>query len=190
MSENVHRTIHEATELHEKSAKGQRFTSVAIAIIAVLAALGTLFAHHRSILALSVKNEAILTQSQASDKYTKSEAKLVRSQVAQALLYAEVPRTDSARKLLQQIVQTEKQSSDDFGRRAKELEVRSGEFDKQSENILTSYETLEIATTFFEVAIVLVSISTLVRTGAFLTVGCTLSGVGIVLLIFGYFQAH
>lgn len=39
---------------------GNRLVSLAAAIVAVLAALGTLFSHHRSIAALAAKNEAIL----------------------------------------------------------------------------------------------------------------------------------
>ncbi|HTA39005.1 MAG TPA: DUF4337 family protein, partial [Candidatus Acidoferrales bacterium] len=62
--------------------------------------------------------------------------------------------------------------------------------EEQSELILKSYETLEIGTTFCEIAIVLVSISALASTRIFLTIGSTLAAIGLVFLIYGYFQAH
>jgi hypothetical protein len=188
VSENIHKTLTDANELQEKIEKGQRLTSVVIAAIAVLASLGTLFSHHRSISALTAKNQAILVQSQASDKYQKAEAKLVRSQTAQVLILAGVATDAHTKQLLQEVVVKEKESSDESSLQARELELRSDNYDHQSERILKSYETLEIATTFFEVSIVLVSVSTLVRTRAFITVGCTLSAVGLILLVFGFFQ--
>ena len=50
---------------HRAEPSAGRLLSLAAAVIAVLAALGTLFSHHRSITALAVKNEAILTQARA-----------------------------------------------------------------------------------------------------------------------------
>ncbi len=72
MSADVSRTI--------EASHGNRLVSLAAAIIAVLAALGTLYSHHRSISALSVKNAAILTQARATDTYNAYEAKQIRYQ--------------------------------------------------------------------------------------------------------------
>ena len=62
---------------------GNKLVSLAAAIIAVLAALGTLFSHHRSIAALSAKNQAILTQARATDTYNAYEAKQIRYNIYQ-----------------------------------------------------------------------------------------------------------
>src|SRR5579863_3533565 len=67
-----------------------RFVSAAMAIVAVLAALSTLFTHHRSILALAAKNKAILTQSRATDYYTSYESKQVRYDFYNALLASDL----------------------------------------------------------------------------------------------------
>jgi len=40
------------------------------------------------------------------------------------------------------------------------------------------------------VAIVLISISALVRTRIFLTIGCTVAAAGLATLLVGYFQGH
>jgi hypothetical protein len=190
VSENVHKTLIEAGERQDAIDRGHRITSVAVAVIAVLAALGTLFSHHRSISALTAKNQAILTQARASDAYNKFEAKRIRSQIVYALIQSGVPQTEQARKTLQTLADTESQSSLAFQKKANTLEAQADDFDHQSERILKSYETLEIATTFFEIAIILVSISTLVQTRWFVTAGCTLSVVGLAFLIFGFFQGH
>ena len=63
MSENVYPKFNDANERNAQLSRGgSKLVSLAAAIIAVLAALGTLFSHHRSISALTAKNEAILTQ--------------------------------------------------------------------------------------------------------------------------------
>jgi hypothetical protein len=188
VSENVHKTLTEADEAQGAAARGDRITSVVIAIVAVLAALGTLFAHHRSISALTTKNQAILSQARASDAYGKYEAKQVRFQVAQTLIASDIARTPEGRQALIALANRERDTSPDVLAKAQSLEASSEADDLLSEKVLKSYETLQLATTFFEIAIVLVSISTLVRTRAFLTVGCTVSVLGIVFLIIGYFQ--
>ncbi len=189
MSENVHRTLAEADEVRGAAVRGDRITSVVIAIVAVLAALGTLFAHHRSISALTTKNQAILSQARASDAYSKYEAKQVRYQVAQTLIASDIARTPEARQALTALANRERKTSPGVLAKAQSLEAASEDDDLLSEKVLKSYETLQLATTFFDIAIVLVSISTLVRNRAFLTVGCAISLAGIVFLIIGYFQA-
>lgn len=188
MSENVERTLSGAEELRATARSGNRAGSLAITIVAVLAALGTLFAHHRSISALNLKNQAILSQARASDAYGKYDAKLVRYQVAQVLITSGILRTDQGRKALQELADRERASSAVLLAKAQSLEASSEEDDAHSEKILKSYETLQLATTFFDIAIVLVSISTLAQTRPLLAVGCALGAIGIVLLAVGYFQ--
>ena len=189
MSENVRQTLIEADELQATASRGDRLRATVIAAVAVLAALGTLFAHHRSISALTTKNQAILAQARASDAYGKYDAKQVRYQVATTLIASGVPRTREGRRALVALADRERDTSNAVLARAQALEAASLSDETQSEKILKSYETLQLATTFFQIAIVLVSISTLVRTRGFLAVGCAVSAIGIVLLAVGYFQA-
>ncbi|HEY1655442.1 MAG TPA: DUF4337 family protein [Candidatus Tumulicola sp.] len=190
MSEGgAHKALSDASGLQRTAESGHRATAVIIAIIAVLAALGTLFTHHRSISALTAKNQAILAQARASDAYGKYDAKQVRYQVAQVLIASGLPRTAEGRRVLQALADRERDSSAALLAKAQALEASSEEDDTRSEKVLKSYETLQFGTTFFEISIVLASISTLVRARAFLSVACALSVVGIVLLIYGYFQA-
>jgi Domain of unknown function (DUF4337) len=186
MSESTHRRLSDSTEMRESSDRGNRLRSATIAVIAVLAALGTLFAHHRSIEALTSKNQAILLQARASDSYAKYEARVVRYQIAQALVAANVTGTPGGKRQLQHIVDTERKSSTDVLTKAQTLEKQSEDQDVESQHILRSYEVLQTATTFFDISIVLVSISTLVATRGFFNAACALSAIGIVLMIVGF----
>lgn len=187
MSENVHKTLTEASEI--QAGRRQRVTSVVIAVAAVLAALGTLFAHHRSISALTTKNQAILAQAKASDAYGKYEAKQVRYQIAQTLVDSGILNTDRGRKAVQKLADRENGASHALLERAQSLEAESERADLHSEEVLKSYEVLQFATTLFDISVVLVSISALVRTRALLVIGAALSVVGVVTLLFGYFRA-
>jgi hypothetical protein len=186
MSESTHRRLTESTEMRDNSDRGNRLRSATIAVIAVLAALGTLFAHHRSIEALTSKNQAILLQARASDAYAKYEARVVRYQIAQTLVAANVIGTPAGKRQLQSIAASERKSSADVLAKAQTLEKQSEQQDVESQHVLRSYEVLQTATTFFDISIVLVSISTLVATRGFFNAACALSVIGIVLMIVGF----
>lgn len=191
MSDNVYPKFNEANaRAGNLSLGGNKPVALAAAIIAVLAALGTLFSHHRSISALTAKNEAILTQSRASDRYNAYESKRVRYNVYMAFLAAGLPKAQAGKDAVKRLADREQASSLVTFADAERLEKISNDKDVRSDLILKSYETLEIGTTFCEIAIVLVSISALASTRIFLTIGSGLAAVGLAFLIFGYFQAH
>jgi hypothetical protein len=190
LSENVYPKFQEATERHEQMSSGNKLVPLAAAIIAVLAALGTLFSHHRSISALTAKNSAILTQARASDRFNAYEAKRVRYHVYSAFLAVGLPTAQAGKNTIKELAEKEQTSSLASFADAEKLEEESRHFEEQAERILKSYETLEIGTTFCEIAIVLVSISALASTRIFLTIGSGLAAFGAAFLIAGYFQAH
>ncbi len=169
---------------------GNMPVSLAAAIIAVLAALGTLFAHHRSIIALSAKNQAILAQARASDTFNAYEAKQIRYNIYRALLSTDLVRGPQVQKRLESVAEQEQSSSPAVLEKARALESQAERDDARSESILRSYETLQFATTAFEIAIVLVSISALSGTRLFLPFGCGVSVIGLALFIVGLLQAH
>lgn len=186
-----HRAFEEATERNEQlRSRRDRLVPLAAAIIAVLAALGTLFSHHRSISALSIKNEAILLQSKASDQFNYYQAKRLKYTLYSTLIAAGETRSASIRASMQKTADHEQTSSLDILSKAQTLERQATEEQERSEAILRSFETLEVATTLFEVAIVLVSISALSETRRMLYFGCGLSAAGIVVMIVGFLQAH
>ncbi len=175
-------------QLH--AAPASPLVSLAAAIFAVLAALGTLFAHHRSISALTLKNQAILVQGRATDTYNAYEAKQIRFNIYQALLATELASNPSSRARLEAIAAKERSSSPAVLERAKELEAQAQDADERAEVTLKSYETLQFATTFFEVAIVLVSISALASTRVLLPIGSAISALGLVFFVVGMLQGR
>lgn len=170
--------------------RGNKLVSLAAAIIAVLAALGTLFSHHRSIAALSAKNQAILTQARASDTYNAYEAKQTRFNIYSALIASDLVRSPQRRASLESVADTERSSSPAVLKKAQGLEEQAARDDEHSQALLKSYEILQFATTMFEVSIVLVSISALAGARLFLPLGCALSTVGLVLFAIGLLQAR
>jgi hypothetical protein len=169
---------------------GNRLVSLAAAIIAVLAALGTLFAHHRSISALSSKNQAILTQARATDTFNAYEAKQIRFNIYRALLASDLVRKAETRTRLESMADSESASAASVLQRAQDLEKQALHADERSEQILKSYETLQFATTAFEISIVLVSISALSGARLLLPLGCALSAFGLVLFTMGLVQGR
>lgn len=167
-----------------------RFVSAAVAIVAVLAALATLFTHHRSILALAAKNKAILTQSRATDYYTSFESKQVRYDFYSALLASDLVRKPDIRAYLSAASKKQAEAAEKDLKKAHELEAQAESDDVRSETILRSYEVLQFGTTMFEVSIILLSISALAKARTFIWLGCSLSTVGLGFLIFGLLQAR
>lgn len=162
-----------------------RIIGLATAIIAVLAALGTLFAHHRSIAALSSKNQAILTQARATDTYNAYEAKQIRTNIYRALLATDLVRDAQTKARLEAAADSENSSAPALLDRARAFEKQAQNDDERAERILKSYETLQLATTAFEISIVLVSISAIAGPRLFLPLGCGLSTLGLVLFFMG-----
>ena len=167
---------------------GNRLIPLAAAIIAVLAAIGTLLAHHQSIRALSVKNEAILLQSKATDQFNYYETKRLKYTVFSALLESGNVRDAAARAAFRKSADHESKSSLAVLSVARDYERRAAAAQDDSESIMKSFETLGIATTLFEISIVFVSISALSQTRLLLYLGTAVSAGGIVLTIVGYLR--
>lgn len=167
-----------------------RVNSLAAAIIAVLAALGTLFAHHRSVAALSEENKAIIAQGRAVDSYNAYEAKEIRFTIYQALIAGGVVRDGSALVRIKRVADDERRSSPAMLAESEALDQQVKDSEAHGETLMRSYETLQLATTFFEIAIVFVSIATLAQVRYFLPTGIVLSGIGLIFLATGLLQAR
>jgi hypothetical protein len=187
----AHKALEEATERHEALSSGHDWAvPLASAIIAVLAALGTMLAHHRSIQALSAKNEAVIVTTRAADRYAYYESQRTRIVIYQALVSAGIPKTPAARQALTKTADIEQTASLAVLDNAKHLEQESIRAQQRSETLLGSFETLEIATTLLEIAIVFTSISALTSSRILLWLGVGLAGVGTLLGCYGFFQAR
>jgi len=165
-------SIHPSTQ-----ASHERIVPFFTAIVAVLAALGTLYSHHRSIQALALRNDAVLLTAKASDQYNYYQTQQLKVTLYQAL---KMPKEASQEQSASLPVYSD----------AKALEERADGERDHAEALLNSFETLEIATTLFEIAIAFASIAALTYARIPLWLGAGLTLAGLVLGLYGYFQAH
>ena len=147
------------------------------AIVAVLAALGTLYSHHRSIQALALRNQAVLLTAKATDQYNHYETTQLRVTLYQLM---KMPNA----------IAEEERASIGIYNQAKSYENEAEGLQDRAVSLLTSFETLEIATTLFEISIAFASIAALTGMRLTLIVAACLCAAGLVVGIIGYFQAH
>ncbi len=183
---NAGHALDEAMERREQVAQGGILVPVAAAVIAVFAALATLFANHNSISGLAEKNEAILYQIKSADQYAYYEASRIKGHVYQALLGSGVVTVPAAQKQMATTVGTERIKAGKILKVAQADDISATEHFKDSESFMKAYEKFEVATTLFEVSIVLVSITALMRTRAMLLVAAGATLVGIVFFALGF----
>jgi hypothetical protein len=178
---NAAHAMHDASQRYEQIASGDKLVPVSAAVIAVFAALATLFAHHSSTSALAQKNEAILYQSKAADQYNYYESKRIKVQLNQALIDAGLARNGTAgRRAMEARMKKENTQAATILKKAQALDAASVTRVDRSERFLNSYENHEVAATLFEVSIVLVSVTALMRSKVLLLVagGAMLVGLG------------
>jgi len=176
---NAAQAINEANERAEQLAEGDKLIPVLAAIIAVFAALATLFANHSSITGLAKKNEAILAMNKAADQWNYYEAKRIKLEVNRAFVNSGAVTNPSGLKSMEATVAKQDKESQNVLTDAQELQRKSDDQYEVSERFMQAYERYEVSATLFEVSIVLVSITALMRTKVllFVAAGATLIGV-------------
>jgi len=157
--------------------RGSRRVAFLTATVAVLAAVGTVAAHHRSIQALSVRTDGLLLTIKASDQYHYYDTKLIKATLYQAL---KMPKEANAQQ--QAALRT-------YGDAIK-LENKADAEVEHSVRLLQSFELLEVATTLFEISIAFGSLAALTGMRFALWFAAGLSLVGVVAGIYGYAVGH
>lgn len=178
--------LEEAQERHEQAAEGEKLVPILAAVIAVFAALATLFANHSSVTGLATKNEAILSTAKATDTWNYYQAKQLKSEVNIALITSGAVTDANGRKKMLARVAKENTESKDLQTQASKLDERSRDLYERSERFMQAYEKFEVAATLFEVSIVLVSITALMRTKALLYFAGGFTLIGIVFFSQGW----
>lgn len=183
---NAHKALEDAERRHEHAADTERrWIPIAAAIIAVFAALSTLFSNQRSTVALVAKNEAILAQTKASDQYNYFEAKRIKYHMYAAFADAHVSPSAQGQRHLRSVAQKEEREAKPILEAARKLEQDSIADQERSERALKSHEVLEVAVTLFEVSIVFVSISALTTSRLLAYVAAASTALGMVFLFLG-----
>ncbi len=183
---NAHRALEDAERRHEHALNAERrWIPIAAAVIAVFAALATLFSNQRSTVALVAKNEAILAQTKASDQYNYYESKRIKYHLYAAFADAHVTSSVQGERHLRSVARKEEGEAKPILVRARKLEHDSTADQERSEMALKSHEVLEVAVTLFEVSIVFVSISALTTSRVLGYVAAASTAVGMIFLFLG-----
>jgi hypothetical protein len=161
MSTDAAKSFTEAHERHEHGREGPRWVPIAAATLAVLAAVAGYFGNLRSTQALVEKNDAIVSTTKASDTWSQYQAGRVKYYVATTALDQGVNPGGNAAKL-KETAAAEKAKGPPLMEKARAFGEEAAHHNERSERLLKQHETIEVAATLFEVAIVLVSITFLV----------------------------
>lgn len=155
------KTMEEIQERHEHPRSPQLIVA---AVLAVFAAIASLLAHHHSTAALAGKNEAILAENKSSSQYAYYESKRIKYHLYTGLLLASPPQDPKVAKTMSGVAAKEDADAKKILKTAQHFGDESEARSTEAERHMSIYETEEIAATLFEVAIVLVTLSTLAGT--------------------------
>ncbi len=169
---------------HGSKKEGNKHLRAAVtaAILAVLAALGSLLSGHAA-------NEAILLQSQASDQWSYFQAKSIKSHLYEndrTLIeaFAQIAGNKSGG---DELVKTKLESKiADFEKQKKEVEDKARDLEKESSHEFSEHQLYSLAVASFQIGIVIASVSILVDAGALYACSIVGGAAGIVLLVMGY----
>lgn len=176
---NAHEAIEDARERGEQAGESKsRSILLLAALVAVVAAITTLFANQNSTAALQAKNDAILDQARATDAWNFYQARSIKQHIYLAASDAAPQLSAAARVKLAAAAKHEGRQQSDLLKQAKRYEAQVEADGRRSESFMHRHEILEASVTFFEVAIAVISI-------AGITALRWLVGVGIVLALIG-----
>ncbi|HYZ16629.1 MAG TPA: DUF4337 family protein [Candidatus Acidoferrum sp.] len=177
------KAFEEADERHAASgARGPRWVPLAAAVLAVLAAVSGVLSNLRATRALITKNDSIIATARASDTYNEYEAGRIKYYVYQAAI--DTGRGSDVAKL-NTIAGHEASKGAPLLKKARVYEEQARDDNERSEHLVFSHEVLEVATTLFEISIVLVSITALVGSRLLPIVAGAATALGVIIFMIG-----
>jgi hypothetical protein len=183
----VTRAVEQAQHaVHEHGgANAPRWIPIAAAVLALLAASCGLMANLRVTQSSATKSDAIIYTTRAADAYNEYDTRSVREHIYEAALVSTADPKRAAR--LRTVAEHEKRDKGPLLVKAQALDAESRDATLRAEHILASHEILEVATTLFEIAIVLVSITALVGSRLLPISAAIATGAGVVIALRGLF---
>ena len=174
---------HVEHSIEEKHSSKHMRSAITAAILAVLAALGSLLSGHAA-------NEAILLRSKASDQWsyyqsksTKAHLYEVNKSLVDTLMQGQTGARTTALADLTKSIEAKMQT---YAKEQKDIEDKAIDLEKESEHEFAAHQMYSYAVAFFQICIVLASISILVDS-TILFQGSVLGGIiGVVLMVIGY----
>lgn len=145
---------------HEGGRLGQ-LVALFTAIVATLAAICSYFGGHTQNEALYYKNDAVLSQTRASDQWAYYQAKSIKLAILQGRLEAEHDAAQAG-EIQARIDKYETELAELRGK-AEALESAAAQSDAHAEHALRPHEKLAMAITLFQISISAASITALTR---------------------------
>ncbi len=186
--EVIERTVehHHHEEGHRHESAEKRFlmlAAVAAAVLAVLAALGSLLSGHAA-------NQAILSQTQAADKWAYFQAKSTKGHLYEvskevvASLGASVGSVGAPGKAIETFGRFQEQA-DKYDREKRTIQEEAEHLEQESRDEFHKHQQFAFGIAAFQVGIVLASVSIMVRYRALLVLSGLAGLAGIVFLALG-----
>jgi hypothetical protein len=168
-TEHLHESIEEQIEEHEKKESWTMYLAISTALMAVFAALGSLFAGHHS-------NEALISQIKASDSWNYYQAKGIKYEIASIMMEIKSDDAEKA-KLNEKMKEYKDQQADIQKEAAKSME--------ESELHLDRHVTLALCVSIFQISIAISAIAMLTRRKFLWYGSMVFSLAGVALFIWG-----
>ena len=160
--------------------------AVATAVFAVLAAIASLVDNKTAAQSLAAKNEAILSRTQASDANNAAEAHLIREQIYEAALAANPTLGETVRAQLTAVSHQEAGAAKPFLERAKSRDEAATAANDRSSVYTEKHDLFDGAVTLLEIAIAIISISTLTSSRYLIAFGGFCATAGVVLFAYAF----
>lgn len=158
----VAKVLSDARDRMAQVEHGEKFLPVLTAVLAVLAAIATLFSNHSSVTGLRANTQAGILMTRAADSYSNYEARRVKVEINQALLGSGLIANAAVKNRIQQRVSAEDSQARNIAlKRAQSYENGADDQLERAETTMRSYENFEVSATLFEVAIVVISVTAL-----------------------------
>ena len=168
-TEHLHERINEKAE-HSKD-RWSMYLAVSTAIMAVMAAFGSLLAGHHS-------NEALISQLKSSDQWSFYQAKGIKYEILHSTSRLDKDGTEASEI---------KAAMARYKAEQAEIKTKADEFSKESEMHLQKHNTVSYSVTLFQIAIAISAISMLTGKRFLWYFSILLSLAGIVMLALSYF---
>ena len=167
LQETIEELHHERAE-HAKDTKEAvwtRWIALTTAILAVFAAISALNAGKYANESLIEKNNAVLFQAQASDKWSEFQAKSIKGNLAAqtVVLLGGVRAPEKQVETWKEKAKKYEEEKTELSAEAKELEKERDEKNTESGEFLAHHEVFAVCVTFLQVAIALSAIAALTK---------------------------
>jgi hypothetical protein len=175
-TEHLQEQIHENAEQHAPQRGWVMRVALSSAIVAALAAVGSLKAGHSA-------NEALIKQIESSDQWNYYQAKGIKAGQLKskadllAALGKDIPAKDTAK-------------IEEYERQQEEIKKEADKLGAESRGLLHQHQTLSHSVTMFQISIAVSAMSVLVRSRWLWSVSLLFATVGVGFLAYGLLAPH